>query len=456
MLSKGGKAAARRDWTKGSITRNLFSLTWPVLVTQGINWVYPVIDMIWVAKLGAASVAGVGIAGMVVILGNSVLNGLLTSMRALIARFVGAGDNEGANHVARQTVVIGVGYSVVVAAVGLFLAEPILRLFGVEPDVVTEGAKYLRISFVSSLVQILAMMAQGIMQASGDIIKPMNIAVISRIFHTALCPFLVFGWWIAPNLGVSGAAVTNIVSQFLALILGMGILLSGRTRLRLTLKNFRLDLNIIWRMLKVGIPVALMNMQHHLSTLVFIWFISPFGTLAVAAHSLWQRVDTILQGVGIGVGIGAGVLGAQNLGANQPGRAEKSGWIAAGLTTTIMIVGSGVLLLWAEKIAGIFTTDHELIKITSNFLRIATAGYFALGINMMFMNFLTSVGDTPMAMLGEMIRTWGVQVPLAFFLPKITNLGVNGVRWAMVAGTIVGGIIFILYFRLGRWKRARV
>ncbi len=199
-----------------------------------------------------------------------------------------------------------------------------------------------------------------------------------------------------------------------------------------------------------------MNMQHHLSTLVFIWFISPFGTLAVVGHSLWQRVDTIMQGVGIGVGIGAEVLGAQNLGANQPERTEKSGWIAVVLTITVMIVGSGVLLLWAEKIASIFTADPDLIKITSNFLRIATAGYFALGINMTFMNFLTSVGDTPMAMIGEMIRTWGVQIPLAFFLPKITNLGVNGVRWAMVAGTIVGGIIFILYFRLGRWKRVRV
>ncbi len=94
-------AAFERDWTKGSIIRNLLALSWPIMVSQSLNMVGPTIDMIWVGKLGAASIAGVGVAGMAVMVVNSAKMGLDTGARAMIARFVGAGDAKGANHVAQ-------------------------------------------------------------------------------------------------------------------------------------------------------------------------------------------------------------------------------------------------------------------------------------------------------------------------------------------------------------------
>jgi putative MATE family efflux protein len=412
--------------------------------------------MIWVSRLGAASVAGVGIAGIAVTLMNSARSAFTSGQRALIARFFGAGDREGANNANRQAFVLSIGFAIVVAAIGIFFTEPILRVFGVEPDVVRQGAAYMRINFIGMVGMSLRMFTEGSMQASGDTMRPMKIGLIFRAFHIALCPFLVFGWWIFPRMGVAGAALTDVFSAGLGAGIGLWFLSSGRTRLRLTLRNFRLDPNIIWRMMKIGIPSSFMSMQHQLSISTFYWLLAPFGTLAVAGHTLWQRIDQLLLIMGTGMGTAAGVAGGQNLGAKQPERAKKSGWLAAGFITVIMFIGSLVLLLWAEGIASIFSTEPGLVKMASSYLRISAASYIGLGLNTMFMNFLTGVGDTLASLLGELTQTWGVQVPLAFFLSRSTSLGVYGVRWGMAGGFIFAGVIFTLYFWLGKWKHKRV
>ena len=455
-ISSEKGARAERDWTQGSITRNLLSLTWPVLISQGLNMIGPFIDTIWVGRLGAASVAGVGIAGLAVILANSAVMGLTVGMRALIARFVGAGDNKAAVHTTRQAFVVSVGYSVVMAVIGAFLAEPILRAFGVDAEVVREGAAYMRIQFIGIITMFLVMFNDGAMQASGDTINPMRIAIIFRAIHVAICPFLVLGWWIFPQLGVSGASASSVIAQGLGGIIGLWVLFSGRTRLRLNLRNWRLDPDIMWRMVKIGIPNGLMHIQQHLSMLALIWFIAPFGTLAVAAHTLSQRIDAVLATFSMGVGLGSGVLGGQNIGARKVERAEKSGWVAAGFISAIMLVGLVVVLLWAEEITSIFSAEPDLVKITGTFLRISAVSYIALGLGSLFRHFLTGVGDTLPALLFEVIPTWGILIPLAYFLPKIGDLGVYGIRWAIAIRLILGGIIFLLYFWLGRWTHKRV
>jgi len=450
------RAAPERDWTQGSIVGNLWFLSWPMIVTSSLNIIGPTIDMIWVGKLGAASIAGVGVAGMAVQLVSMAKMGLVTGVRALVARFVGAGDTESANHVCQQAFVISAGFSAAMVTIGIFLAEPILRLLGVEPDVVTEGAAYMRIMFVGAAAMSFRMMSEGIMQASGDAVTPMRVGIFFRFFHVALCPFVIFGWWIFPRMGVSGAAMTNVISQSLGLALLLWILFTGRTRLQLTLRNFRLDFGIIWRAVKVGIPAAVMSMQMTIGNLVLMWIIVRFGTLAVAAHTICQRVEGFVHMPSGGLGQAAGVLAGQNLGAGQPERAVRSGWLAMGLVEAVMVIGSVAILLWAESLVRVFNPEPGLVEVTSNFLRIATAGYLFFGIAIVVMQCLNGAGDTMPPMIVALIMMWVFQLPLAYFLSQMTNLGVYGVRWAMVAGFVWAAVAAATYFRLGRWKRKRI
>ncbi|MFC2039125.1 MATE family efflux transporter, partial [Chloroflexota bacterium] len=312
-----------RDWTKGNIFRNLLSLSWPMIVSQSLNMVGPTIDMIWVGRLGAASIAGVGVSAMTVMMANSIMMGLGMGARAMVSRAMGAGDIEGAQHAARQAFVVACGYGVVIVPVGIFIAEPLLVAMGLEPDVVAEGAAYMRLMFVGAVFMAFRSIVEGIMQASGDAVTPMRIAVLFRIIQVVLCPFLIFGWWIFPQMGVRGAAAADIFAQIIGLSIGLTILFSGKSRLRLTLRDFSFDLTTIWRIVKIGIPSSVMGMQRSLGNMVLMWIIAPFGTISVAAHTLCQRLEMFILMPGLGLGMGSGVLAGQNLGAGQPDRAEK-------------------------------------------------------------------------------------------------------------------------------------
>ena len=450
------RASFDRDWTKGSIAGNIWGLAWPMTVSGLVQMLGPTIDMIWVGRLGAASIAGVGVAGTAVMLINAARMGLNTGTRAMLARFVGAEDFEGANHIAQQALVISAGFAVVMAIVGIALAAPLLRLLGVEADVVSEGAAYMRIVFAGSIFMSFGMMAQGTMQAAGDAVNPMKITIGTRILHTALCPFLIFGWSIFPRLGVSGAAATNIASQGVGAAIMLWFLFSGRTRLKPTLKNFRFDGETIWRIVKIGIPASITGLERSLANFVLMWLVAPFGTLAVAAHSLVQRVDTFLHMPAMGVGQASGVLAGQNLGAGQPERAEKTGWMAAGMFSIVMFMGSIAIWFWAEYIVRIFNSEPELVEIASTFLRIEIVSYIVFGLVMVLANCLNGVGDTWPPMITTLVTLWGVQVPMAYYLPKVTNLGVYGVRWGIVTAIALRAVIYSIYFKMGRWKRKQV
>jgi putative MATE family efflux protein len=452
----GGRPALHKDWTQGSIVNNLWLLSWPMIISSVLNTLGPTVDMIWVGKLGSSSVAGVGLAGLAVQLVNSLLMGLFAGLRAMVARFVGAGDNESASRAAEQAITVSAIFSVIMALIGIFFARQILDIFGVSAAVVDQGTPYLRIQFIGMVAMGLVMMGSSTMQASGDTINPMKISVIYRILHVVLCPFLVFGWWIFPKMGVSGAAMTSVVSQTLGGAIGLWFLFSGRTRLRLTFKGFRFDTKLLWRIVKIGIPASINGMERSVVSLVMMWFIKPYGTLAIAAHTIMTRVEMVVLMPGMGFGQASGVLAGQNMGANHPERAEKSGWLGVAMFEVFMVLSAVVIFLWAPGIVRIFNSEAGVVEIGSAFMKIAAVGYFFMGFAAVLADCLNGVGDTVIPMATSLITMWAVQVPLAYFLPNWTGLGVIAVRWAMAAALAMRAITYAIYFRAGRWRRLKL
>jgi Na+-driven multidrug efflux pump len=121
-----------------------------------------------------------------------------------------------------------------------------------------------------------------------------------------------------------------------------------------------------------------------------------------------------------------------------------------------MVVLSIMILVWAEGVVSIWNAEPSIVAMGSTFLRIAVVGYFVMGLMFVLMQALTSTGDTIPMMIMSVGTAWAVTLPLAYFLPRMADLGPLGVRWAMVAGIVIGAIATVIYFRLGRWKTRRV
>ncbi len=113
-------------------------------------------------------------------------------------------------------------------------------------------------------------------------------------------------------------------------------------------------------------------------------------------------------------------------------------------------------MIWANSIVTIFNAEPGLVDMAGKLLKIQTVSYMFNGLMMVMMSIMNSVGDTLIAFIIDLVTMWGIRVPLAVILPKIANLQVYGVRWALVADTVSSAIIFIIYFKSGRWKRKKV
>jgi putative MATE family efflux protein len=467
--------AARRlkqDWTQGSIFKNIILLSWPMTVTQTLMSFGPTIDLIWVGKLGPVAIAGVGVSGVVVQLAQGAMMGLTTGMRALIARSVGAKDMDTASRVAQQAVIISAIYSILMALIGHFFAAPIVTLITQDPEIDAVGEMYLRIEFIGGATVAFRMMMDSIMQASGDSVNPMQIALVYRVFHIILCPFMIFGagfaptvfpslanfsgWWPFPALGVRGAAFTSIIAQSLGVLLGLRVLISARSRIKLSFKRFSVDFGIIWRIVRIGFPALIAGIQRNLNQFLIQIFLAPFGAAAMAAHNVTARLEMFLFMPAMSFGAGAGVLVGQNLGAQKPDRAEKSAWMGVAVVTVFVVVVSLAMYVWTLPVIHIFNSDPTLDATAANFIHIAVFGWVLMGLQFVLMNSLQGAGDTIPPMVISIVTTWIVTMPLAYFLPKYTSFGVVGIRWALTISTIAGAFANVVYFRMGKWKTRRV
>ncbi len=445
-----------RDLTQGSIVKNLLHLSWPMIVMEATYMVSQIFDMIWVGKAGSSSIAALGVANLFMFMLTSIDMALIAGARAMISRFIGANDPESAKKVAGQSFILAVGWGLIVTIFGSLFVRDILNLFGMEAAVVEEGVKYLRVFFAGWVSLELLVMGLYVIQSTGDSFNPMLVEISIRTVHLILCPFLVLGLWFFPPMGIAGAALTNVISQALGAFAGLWMLFTGYSRMKLSLPDFRVNLSMMWRMIKIGFPSLISMLQSTFSMLVLTKIIVPFGTQAIAANSLVSNVHGFVITPNLGMGGAVAVLVGQNLGAQQPERAVKSTWFGAVMLEGFLITCSIALLIWAEPIVRLFNNDPELVAIGAAFLRISTVGYLVLGLNFALMNCISGAGDTLPNMIINVCMIWVIQIPLTYFLANYTDIGVYGIRWGMVISFFAGSIAYFTYFKSGRWKRKKV
>jgi putative MATE family efflux protein len=445
-----------RDLTQGSIVKNLLQLSWPMIVMEATYMVSQIWDMYWVGKSGgSSSIAAIGIANLIMMLLSTIDMTLIAGARAMIARFIGAKDFESAKKVAGQTYLMAIIWGLIVTLFGSMFIRNVLGIFGMEQAVIEEAVKFLRVFFLGWISLELLIMSLYIIQSTGDSFIPMLIEIFMRVVHVIFCPLLVLGIGF-PAMGISGAALANIIGQTVGAVTGLVILFKGYTRMKLSLKDFRFNASMMWREIKIGFWSMLQMLQFNISMLVVTKILVPFGTQALAADRIVGNIQGFIITPNIGLGGGVAVLVGQNLGAKQPDRAKKSTILGASILTGFLLVCGIAVLIFAPNLISFFDKDPQVIAIGAGFLRIATLGYLVMGMNTALQNCIAGAGDTLPNMLISVGIIWLVQIPLTYWLADHTGLGVNGIRWALVISTFVSSIAYLLYYQSGRWKHKKV
>jgi len=459
-LRRGRKSAyATRDLTTGSVPGNLVFLAWPIVGSSIFRVVEMLADLFWAGLgFGTAAIAGVGTAQLWVQIGMGTRRGLDTAVRAMVSRAVGANNLPLANHVALQGLTVGAVVSVLLAVIGILLTPQLMLLVGIGDDVIAETTMYMRIQFVALAIAAMTQIIGSIFQASGDSLTPFRVQVFSRISHLLLSPLIIFGWGIPgfSGMGIAGASVSNALTGALGLSYLFYILFSGKSRMHLTFTGYTIDLPTIWRMVRLGLPASANQLERTLGDLVLLILVAPFGTTSVAAYMLAHRAHQVVNFAAGGTGQASGVIVGQSLGADRPQRARQTVLWGVAIVTYVALISGCLVIAFPQVLLSIFNPDPDLLVVATVWLRIQAVGFMVVAPSRVFNQSFSTAGDTLTPMLVTLLTVWGIQQPLAFVLPRITDLGEYGVAIAPVIAQFSRNLIYFPYFFWGPWLKKQV
>lgn len=454
----GGRRSeyATRDLTTGSIPGNLWFLAWPHTVEGVLRILDHVVDLALAGVFSYRHIAGMGAAQQFSQIGFTARMGLDIGMRAMVSRAVGMGDMALANQVVLQAASLAVVYAVLMAVAGLLLTEALLGLLGISEGVIAEGAGYMQVIFIAQAPIAFQVLAAHALGASGDTLTPMKVSILMRVTHIALSPILMFGLLGAPQLGLPGAAFANMISQTIAAGILLWVLFSGTSRLKLTLRGYRLDWPILRQIIGIGLPASVTGMERSFSQLLLMALIAPFGDAAVALFALSRRIEMFSHGASQGLAQASGTIVGQSIGRGRPERARQTVLWASGYAVGVNVALSLVIAAFPIAILSIFTRDPDLLDLGRPWLLIQAIGYTAVGLGLVASHSFQTAGATIYVMVVTLGTMWGIELPLAVLLTRFLDFGPYGVAWAMVASMLARPILYVPYFIAGRWLRVRL
>jgi putative MATE family efflux protein len=275
-----------QDFTEGSIGRAIVLLAVPMVLEMCMESLFGVVDVFWVAHLGANAITTVGLTETGLTLVYVIALGLGMGATALVARRVGEKDEAAAGVVAVQAIVAGLLIAALAAALGYSLAPNLLRVMGGSEEVVQTGVGYTRMIFGGSATIFLLFLINAVFRGAGDAATAMRALWLANIVNICLNPCLIFGIGPFPRLGVTGSAVGTTIGRGAGVLFQLWILTSGRSRLRVRPAQIRLDLAVMLRLVRLSLSAMFQYLVQMASWIGLVRIMASFGSAAVAANTL--------------------------------------------------------------------------------------------------------------------------------------------------------------------------
>jgi MATE family multidrug resistance protein len=423
---------------------------------QMLSMMVGIVNTFLVGHLGAAPLAAVGLASQWIFLATTLFAAIATGSTALIARFIGAGEPKQADRVLGQSMLAGALIGVVATALGLSLATPAVMLLGAQEEVIGLSAIYLKVVSGAFFFSTLMFVGNASMRGAGDTRTPLYVMLAVNALNITIAWTTVNGLFGLPRLGVLGPALGETTGRLVGGALVVAILLKGRAGIQLRLRRLEPDLDLMRRILRVGLPTGVEQLLMRTGQMVFARILAELGTVAYAANQVAINGWSLSFMPGFGFALAATTLVGQSLGAEDPEGAERRGYTAFRIGAALMTIVGLAFLLFPARIVGFFTNDPQLITLGSLPLQMVGLIQPLLGASMIFAGGLRGAGETRYPMMITSLSIWLVRLPLAFLFTLVFGWGLAGAWGAMVFDQSLRGLLNYLRFRTGTWKSAKV
>jgi putative MATE family efflux protein len=447
----------KRDFSnfKG-ISKSIFKIALPIMLCHILQVLFNVVDMVWIGKLGAEYTAALSWAGNVLMVLVTFIVGLSTGAVAIITRNIGAHEYEEAGRAAFHTLVLGFFIALFISVLGYYFIEDLIVSLGAEVYVAKMAADYLKIIFLFSSVMVFMFLASAVLYGSGNMRIPTKAVIYATIINLILDPLLIFGVGFFPRMEIKGAALATVLARTVGMFICMYALFNGKNKIKIIPQYMKINLKIMSRILKIGIPGALQTTMRSSVGLAMVVIVGTFGFKCVAAYGIGLKLLSMAMMSGFGLAAASSILVGQRLGAKEPKNALNIALISAGYNALIMAVFAVLFVSFPYAWVRLFTRDLEVIGICTEYLSITVVSYVFIGIGLVFGKSLNGAGDTSSTMFLTLICLWIIQVPLALFYTMFWGMGVAGVWWAIMIATFLQSLSTIMWFTQGKWQTKKI
>ncbi len=427
------------------ISKLLVNLSLPATIGMIVNALYNLVDTIFVGRgVGAIAIGGLAIAFPIqmVIMAFAQMIGI--GAASSISRSLGAKDIEKADYVAGNSFLCVIVLSSIIAAIGLIFTEPILMLFGSTKTILPYAKDYIIIILWGSIFFSFAMSSNNLIRAEGNAKVAMTTMLIGAILNIILDPIFIFIF----KLGIKGAALATIISQFISFLYILKYLYSGKSSLKVKLHHLRPKMPIIIEILTVGSAAFFRQVTGSVVAIVVNNSLRIFGgDIALIIAGILHRVIMFVFMPLFGVIQGMQPIVGFNYGAKKLDRVKEAIKLSLIITTAIATFGWLIAELFPFAIISVFTREAEVIEKGSTIIRIVLSMIPVIGIQIVGAAIFQSLGKAVPSLILSLLRQVLLFIPLVIILPRIFGLGLLGIWLAYPAADILSVILTALFLR---------
>jgi len=447
------KVSIEKNLTEGSVVKQLILFALPFMLSNLIQTLYNVADMLIVGIYsGTAGISGVNIGGQVTFILTNIIIGLTVGGTVIIGQYLGAGDRKGM----RETIgtlltfllVSGISFTVIM----LILSDAVLSLLQTPKESYRQARDYLDVTLMGTIFIFGYNAFAAILRGLGDSKRPLIFVTIACLTNVFL-DILFVGVY---GMEARGAAIATVISQALSMILCIIYMKRSDFEFDFKLSSFKFYKERFSMLMKVGIPISIQNVIVNFSFLVLTAIANSMGVIASAAVGIVGKYNgfAILPAIAVGSSVSAMV--AQNMGAGENERAKKTFYTGFTLAFSITFVVFVITQMFPEEILSLFDKNPETIAAGVEYVRTFSFDYLVVPATFCLNGLVTGSGHTVISSVCGILSSIGFRVPIALLFGVVLQKGLWGLGLAAPVASFASGFILFIFFVSGKWKENKV
>ena len=456
------KSRYDRSIVEGPLRSAVWKIAWPTMLTNAIGGLQGMVDHVMVGNLvGYQANAAIGVAWQIFLVVIIFITSLFTGMSVLVARFVGAGDEDKVDRTVYQAFLTALFISLCIMAPIGYVASPLLLdLVNAAPNVRAEALPFLRIMFVFSSGMLIFFMLSGALRSAGDARTPLVLGVTMTVLNLVLNVILIRGLGPIPPFGTAGAAMGTCIASGVVAVYALAKLWRGGWVVSFPHKGFRPDWNIIRSLFRFGLPTGIQGIAMNIGGVFMLAFIGSLAQSAAAQAAFavgYSQLFSLVTWTSVGLMGAAAAVAGQNIGADRPERADKAVHIAASFGLAGAALVGFFFLFFPRQLLNVFGMDEPaVVEIGVQLLRVLSVSGLLVAVALTYTGGLQGTGDTKSPLYISIISQIIVPIGICIVIRLTGTLDPIDIWIAILVGHATRCTLSLVRFRQGRWRNIAV